>query len=234
LCYNYYGETMFDRIEILVKDKIELIKDKTVLIIGLGGVGGYALESLVRSGIGKVIIVDNDRIDITNLNRQIISLNSTIKRDKVDVAYERMKDINPSLEIIKIKDYILPNNIDMLFEYKIDYVIDACDTILTKKELIRKCLEKNIKFISSMGTGKKIDPTKLKIMDIRKTSYDPIAKIIRNMVKKEKIKGKVMVVCSDEKVIETNSKEIGSMIFVPATAGILCANYVIRDIVGEI
>lgn len=227
-------KTMFDRIEILLGERIKSIKNKTVLVIGLGGVGGYALESLVRSGVGKVIIVDNDRIDITNLNRQIISLNSTIKKYKVDVFEERLKDINPNVEITKIKDYILPNNIDILFEHKIDYIIDACDTIMTKKEIIRKCLEKNIKFISCMGTGKKIDPTKLKIMDIRKTSYDPIAKIIRTMVKKEKLKGKIMVVCSDEKVMESDSKVIGSLIFVPATAGLLCANYVIRDMIGEV
>lgn len=225
---------MFDRIETLIGDKFNLIKDKTVLIIGLGGVGGYALESLVRSGITKVIIVDNDKVDITNLNRQIISLNSNISEYKVDVCEKRIKDINPNIEVIKINEYITLENIDLLFQYKIDYLIDACDTINTKKELIRKCIEKNIKFISCMGTGKKLDPTKLKIVDVRKTSYDPIAKIIRNMVKKERIKGKVMVVCSDEEVINKDSKIIGSMIFVPATAGILCANYVIKDIIGEV
>jgi len=225
---------MFDRIETLIGDKFNLIKDKTILIIGLGGVGGYALESLVRSGITKVIIVDNDKVDITNLNRQIISLNSNIGEYKVDVCEKRIKDINPNVEVIKINEYIVEENIDLLFKYKIDYLIDACDTINTKKELIRKCIEKNIKFISCMGTGKKLDPTKLKIVDVRKTSYDPIAKIIRNMVKKERIKAKVMVVCSDEEVINKESNIIGSMVFVPATAGILCANYVIKDIIGEV
>lgn len=225
---------MFDRIETLIGDKFNLIKDKTVLIIGLGGVGGYTLESLVRSGITKVIIVDNDKVDITNLNRQIISLNSNIGEYKVDVCEKRIKDINPNVEVIKINEYIVEENIDLLFKYKIDYLIDACDTINTKKELIRKCIEKNIKFISCMGTGKKLDPTKLKIVDVRKTSYDPIAKIIRNMVKKERIKAKVMVVCSDEEVINKESNIIGSMVFVPATAGILCANYVIKDIIGEV
>lgn len=226
--------SMFSRIEILIGDKINLIKNKTVLIIGLGGVGGYALEALVRSGIGKVIIVDNDKVDVSNLNRQVISLNSNIGIKKVDAFYNRIKDINPECEVIKIDKYIVPDNIDLLFSEHIDYIIDACDTIITKKEIIRKCLEKNVKFISCMGTGKKLDPTKLKVVDVRKTSYDPVAKIIRSMVKKEHIKGKIPVICSDEKVINKESKVIGSMMFVPATAGILCANYVIKDIIGEV
>lgn|SRR5574344_628580 len=223
----------FKRLELLVGDKINLIKNKTVLIVGIGGVGGYALEALVRSGIGKVIIVDNDIVDITNLNRQIISLHSNIGEHKVDVASKRIKDINPNCEVIGINEFLTKENTIELFNTKIDYIVDACDTIEVKKELIRIAISKDIKLISSMGTGNKLDPTKLEIIDLRKTSYDPIAKILRKMLKDERINKKVMVICSKETPIKTNSKTIASNSFVPATAGLLCASYIINDIVGE-
>lgn len=223
-----------DRLELLIGKKIELMKSKTILVVGLGGVGGYALEALVRAGIGKLIIVDNDVVDITNLNRQIISLNSNIGKHKVDVAEERIKDINPNCEVVKINRFLTKENTKEIFDANIDYIVDACDTIEVKKELIRISIDKNIKLISSMGTGNKLDPSKLEITDIRKTSYDPIAKIIRKMIKDERINKKVMVVCSKEQAIKTGSKVIGSISFVPATAGLLCASYVINDIVGEI
>ena len=225
---------MFNRLELIIGNKIELIKNKCVLIIGLGGVGGYALESIVRSGVEKVIIVDYDTIDKTNLNRQIISLSNNIGLKKVDVAYERIKQINKNCEVIKIDSLITPENIDMLFKEKVDYVIDACDTVETKKELIRQCIKRKIKLISSMGTGNKLDPTKLEITDIRKTSYDPLSRKLRKMVKDEKIKEKIMVVSSTEQPIKTNDATIGSTSFVPAIAGLLCASYVINDIVGDI
>jgi len=222
---------MLDRLELLIgKEKTEKIKNTTVLVIGLGGVGGYAVESLVRSGIEKIIIVDFDKIDISNLNRQIISLKSNIGEYKVDVVEKRIKEIN-DIEVIKIKEFINEENINNLFLYKPDYVIDACDTIKVKKELIRICLKNNIKFISSMGTGNKLNPSKLEIIDVRKTSYDPIAKIIRKMVKDENIKGKIPVICSTEVPIKTNSKTIASNSFVPATSGLLCTSYVINDII---
>jgi len=224
---------MFNRLELLVGNKIDLIKNKTVLIIGLGGVGGYALESIVRSGVGKVVIVDYDKVEETNLNRQILSLNNNIGLKKVEVAETRIKLINPSCEIIKIDEKIIPDNINILFNEKIDYVIDACDTVETKKELIRQCIKRKIKFISSMGTGNKLDPSKLEIIDIRKTSYDPLSKAIRKMVKDEKIKEKVMVVSSTEQPIKTNSNIIGSTAYVPAVAGLLCTSYIINDIVGD-
>ena len=224
---------MFNRLELLINDKMDLIKNKTVLIIGLGGVGGYSLESIVRSGIGKVIIVDYDVIDITNLNRQILSLNNNIGLKKVDVAEKRIKEINENCIVIKIDEKILLNNIDILFKENIDYVIDACDTVETKKEIIRQCIKRKIKLISCMGTGNKFNPSKLEITDIRKTSYDPLSKIIRKMVKDEKIKEKIMVVSSTEPPIKLNTRMVGTNAFVPATAGLLCASYVINDIVGE-
>ena len=223
---------MFTREELLIGDKIDLIKSKTVLVLGLGGVGGYVIESLVRAGIGKLIIVDNDYIDLSNLNRQVISLHSNIGSKKVDAWYDRIKDINPLCEVIKIDEFITIDNIEILFKQTIDYVVDACDTVSTKKELIRKCIKYKIKCISSMGTGNKLDPSRLKIMDVRKTSYDPIAKILRKMVKDENIKEKIMVICSDEVPIKTGTV-IGSISFVPSVAGLLCTSYIINDILGD-
>ena len=221
---------MFTREEWLIGDKINLIKNKCVLIIGLGGVGGYTLESLVRAGIGKVIIVDNDNIDITNLNRQIISLHDNIGNKKVDEWEKRIKNINPDIKVIKYDMFVTPSNIDELFDDKIDYVVDACDTIETKKAIIRMCINKNIKFITSMGTGNKLDPTKLTICDIRKTSYDPIAKIIRKMVKDERIKAKIMTVCSSEP--PKIKGKVGSISFVPSVAGLYITSYIINDILS--
>lgn len=223
----------WDRLELLVGQRSFLnIKNTTVLVIGAGGVGGYAIESLARSFVQKIIIVDPDIIDITNINRQLIATTKTIGKNKVDVWEERIHKINPECQIIKLKEFITKENIDILFQYHPDYIIDACDTIETKKEIIRKCIKHHVKLISSMGTGNKLDPTKLKIMDIRKTSYDPIAKIIRKMIKEEKIHQKIMVVCSDEKSRQKNIQKIPSNSFVPATAGLLCTSYIINDIIN--
>ena len=223
----------FSRCEILIgKEKLDLIKTKTVLVIGLGGVGGYAIESLVRNGIENIILCDYDKVDITNINRQVIALHSTIGEDKTKAFLNRIKDINPKCRVKIINEFIDKEKIDNLFMENIDYVIDACDTIETKKEIIKICLDKNIKFISCMGTAKKLDPTRLKITDLRNTNYDKIAKILRKWAKDEKIKGKIYVVSSSEEVIKTcDNKKLGSMSFVPNTAGILCAKYVIDDII---
>lgn len=236
LCLNGGIMNEFSRIETLIgKNKLSLIKSKTVMIIGLGGVGGYALETLVRNGIENVIIVDFDKVDITNINRQIIALHSTINENKTDMFFNRIKDINPNCNVVIINKFIDENNINNLFENKIDYVIDACDTVDTKKLIIKKCLDNKIKFISCMGTAKKLDPTKLEVVDIRKTSYDKLAKIIRKWVKDEEIKDKIFVVSSKEKVIDNfeNTKVLGSMSFVPNIAGILCAKYIIDDVISE-
>lgn len=224
----------FERLELLVGNKIELIKTKRVLILGLGGVGSYAIEALVRSGIKNFVIVDNDVIAESNLNRQLMTNIYNIGNYKTDEIEKRILSINPECSVKKINEFITLNNIDKLFLDNIDYVVDACDTITIKLELIRICKMKNIKLISSMGTGNKMDPSKLKIVDIRNTSYDPIAKIIRKMVKDENIKGKVYVICSDEKPCVKVNKIIPSNSFVPATAGLLCASFVINDIVGDI
>ncbi len=214
------------------KENIEKLKKSTVLIIGLGGVGGYALESIVRSGIQNLIIVDADTIESSNLNRQLISLQSNIGEKKVDAFEKRILDINPNAKIKKIDQYITEENINLLFEEKIDYLIDACDTVPTKKLIIKQCINKKIPMISCMGMGRKLDISKIKVQDIRKTSYDPIAKKIRRMINEEHIKEKVMVVSSTEQPVTNTKKHISSNSFVPAVAGINCASYIIHLIIG--
>lgn len=225
----------FARLELLIgKEKINQLHNATVLVIGLGGVGSYAVESLVRSGIGHLILIDYDVIDITNLNRQLMTNHDNIGKLKVDVWEERIHKINPNCIVTKVARKILPEDIDSLFtEYSFSYLIDACDTIGTKCALIKKSLETKTTIISSMGTGNKMDPTKLEIIDIRKTSYDPIAKILRKKLKEMHVNQKVMVVCSTEvpKKIEGNC--VASNAFVPATAGLYCTNYIVKEIVGD-
>ncbi len=222
-----------DRLKkILNNESIDKLNNTTVLIIGLGGVGGHALESIVRMGIANIIIVDNDIVDITNLNRQLISLNSNIGKKKIDVAKERILDINPNCNVITIDKFIDKSNILELFNYKIDYVIDACDTVSTKVLLIEECLNRNIKIISSMGTGNKFHPEKLQIIELKKTNYDPLAKVLRNKFKNEK--RKIMVVSSTEKGVKLSDRTPGSTSLVPSSAGIMCASYVINDILEDL
>ncbi len=223
------------RLELLIgKENIDKISKLNILLIGLGGVGGYTFESLIRSGIKNITIVDKDKFDITNLNRQILSNYETIDKYKTDVAYERALTINKNLNIKKITEELTLENINDINFNNYDYVIDACDTVCIKKEIIRICTRNKIKFITCMGTGNKLNPSMLSITDIRKTNYDPLAKIIRKMVKEEKINAKIPVVCSSEKPIKVNSKTIGSTSFVPATAGLLITSYIINDIVGDL
>lgn len=224
----------FARLEIMLKEKTEILQNKTILIIGLGGVGGYVVESLARLGINKLILVDGDIVDITNINRQIIALHSTIGKSKVELFKERIMDINPHCFVNVINKFITREEVNDLITNDIDYVVDACDTTEVKKEIIRVCSKKNINFITCMGTGNKMDPTKLEITDIRKTEYDPLAKIIRKMVRDEKITCKVPVVCSKEIPIKNDTKIIASISFVPSVAGLLCTSYIVNNIVGDI
>ena len=215
---------MFERVELLLNEDINKLKDKVVLVLGIGGVGSYTVETLIRNPIKKIIIVDSDIIDITNLNRQLFTNQNNIGLKKVDELEKRIKSINPYIEIKKIDKFIDENNINLLFEEKVDYIVDACDSLKTKECLIKECLKRKIKFISSMGTAKKLDPTKLKITELSKTSYDPIAKKLRKTFKNSK----VIVICSTEKPKEI--KKLGSISFVPSVAGILITSYIINDI----
>ena len=222
----------FTRFEKLIgKDNLNKLKDKSVVILGCGGVGGYVCEALARSGIATLILIDYDIVDETNINRQIIALESTIGKKKVDLLEKRIKDINKGCKVIKIDKFIDEDNYIDIFNNKIDYFVDACDTVKTKKLVIKECLKRKIKFISSMGTGNKLDPSKLEIVDIRKTVNDPLARIMRKFIKDEKINSKVMVLSSKEVPIKTGESTPGSSAFVPASAGLLIASYVVRDLI---
>lgn len=223
---------MFDRLELLIgSDNLKKIEDKTIVIVGVGGVGGYVATSLARSGIQNIIIIDFDKIDITNINRQIIAYHSTIGLKKVDVLEKMLLDINPNINVIKYDTFLDSENMNSIFDgHKIDYIVDACDTINTKKDIISYSLTNNIKFISSMGTGNRMDPTKLEIMDLKKTNNDPIARNLRKWVKDNKINKKILVLSSLE-VPKKVGRVVSSNSFVPATAGFIITSYVIRDII---
>ena len=224
-----HKQLRFSRLEKLIgEEKLINLSKKSVLILGVGGVGGYVAESLARSGIGTLILVDFDIIDESNINRQIIALDSTIGLKKVDVLEKRIKEINSDINVIKIDKFIDSENYTLLFDYEIDYFVDACDTVSTKKSVIKYCLDNNINFITSMGTGNKFDPSKLEIVDIRKTVNDPLARIIRKFVKDLKTNKKVMVCTSSELPIKTGDRTPGSTAFVPSSAGLLIGSYIVR------
>lgn len=224
----------FSRLEkVIGSDNVDDLSKKSVLVLGVGGVGGYVVEALARSNIGTLILVDYDKVEESNINRQIIALNSTIGKSKVDVLEERIKDINSGCKVIKIDKFIDNNNFNELFDNNIDYFVDACDTVLVKKLVIKECLKRNIPFISSMGTGNKLDPSKLEIIDIRKTVNDPLARLLRKFVKDERINKKVMVLSSKELPIKTGERTPGSTAFVPSSAGLLIASYIVRSFIDK-
>ena len=224
----------FSRLEkVIGSDSVNDLSKKSVLVLGVGGVGGYVVEALARSNIGTLILVDYDKVEESNINRQIIALNSTIGKSKVDVLEERIKDINSGCKVIKIDKFIDDKNYLELFDNNIDYFVDACDTVLVKKLVIKECLKRNIPFISSMGTGNKLDPSKLVITDIRKTVNDPLARILRKFVRDEKINKKVMVLTSSELPIKTGDRTPGSTAFVPSSAGLLIASYIVRSFIKK-
>lgn len=223
----------WNRLELLVgNEKVNKMQEKKVVIIGLGGVGGYVVETLARSGIRMLILIDYDVVEESNINRQIIALNSTIGKNKTKLWEMRIKDINPNCNVIIKNVFLSKENIESIIPNDVDYIIDACDTVQTKKELIRYSIQNQIKLISSMGMGNRQDPTKVIITTLDQTNYDPIAKILRKMVRDERIKEKIYVVSSLEQPLK-HQKIIASNVFVPAIAGLLCAHYVIKDIVGE-
>ena len=224
----------FERLQkIISEDDFKRLSNIKVLIIGIGGVGGYAFEALVRSGVINITIVDADNVEISNLNRQIIATHETIDMQKCIAAKNRAESINKDVKITTINKFIIEDNIDELFNTNYDYIIDACDTISTKVHLIKKAHKKNIKIISCMGAGNRFDPSKLSITEISKTSYDPVAKVIRKLLKDAGIKKKTYVVASTEKPVKTSDRIPGSIVTVPAVAGIYCASYVINDVLRK-
>ena len=222
----------FYRTEKLIgKDNLDKINKSKVLVIGIGGVGGSAVISLARSGIKNIIIIDNDIVEETNINRQAIAYSSTIGKYKTDIMKSILLDINKDINVVTINKFVDDSNIDEIFNLDFDYLIDACDTLNTKKLLIKNCINKNKIFISCMGTALKLDPSKLNITYLDKTEYDPIAKILRRWAKSENINKRIPVVSSNEKAIKNNDNILSSMCFVPNTAGILCAKYIIDKII---
>ena len=220
------------------KENMEKLYKSRAIVFGIGGVGSYVVEALVRSGLGAIDIVDNDQICLSNLNRQLYALHSTIGRDKVDVAEERIHDINPDCKVTKWKTFFLPETAG-LFDFSLyDYIIDCIDTVTGKLEIITRAKALKKPVISSMGAGNKVDPTRLKVADISRTSVCPLARVMRNELKKRGIK-RLKVVFSTEKVIkpqadiENNSSKKqtpGSNAFVPSTAGLMIAAEVIKDL----
>ena len=215
-------------LKIMDEETLERFKNAHVLLVGVGGVGGAAFETLLRMGIGHITVVDNDIFEESNLNRQILSNYENIGNLKVMEAKKRALLINPECEVIPIPKYLTKENIRGILNDNYDYIIDACDTVTIKLELVKMALERGIKIISAMGTGNKFDPTMLEICDITKTSYDPLAKVMRKLLRDNKIKH-LMVVASKE--IPRKADRIpGSSMMVPNTAGIYAAYYCINDI----
>ena len=220
----------FTRLEGIVgNDNIEKIKKLNILIIGLGGVGGYAIESLVRCGVERITLVDGDTIKPSNINRQIIATSKNNNRYKTREWKKRIKKINRQAAVNIINTYITEENIELLFGEQYDYIIDACDTTKIKVRLVKECHDRNIKLVSSMGTANKLDATKLIITTLDKTETDPLAKKVRKELGsyKEYMKD-VVVVTSTEKAINNNM--LGSTAFVPGVAGLLITNYIIKDV----
>ncbi|SCJ20645.1 Sulfur carrier protein ThiS adenylyltransferase [uncultured Clostridium sp.] len=222
---------------IVGNEGVEKLKNSNVLIFGVGGVGSFAAEAIARAGVGKMTIVDFDDVDITNINRQLPALHSTVGKDKVDVMKERILDINPDIDIKAIKDMYTAENSDELLSGDYDYVVDAIDMVSSKIHLIESCVKKNLTIISSMGMGNKLDPTKIVVTDIHKTQMCPLAKVVRKELRDRKIK-KLKVVYSTEKPVELkerimNGKKItpGSISFVPSVAGLTIASVVINDLI---
>ncbi len=215
-------------LKIMDEETLERFKNAHVLLVGVGGVGGAAFETLLRMGIGHITVVDNDIFEESNLNRQILSNYENIGNLKVMEAKKRALLINPECEVIPIPKYLTKENIRGILNDNYDYIIDACDTVTIKLELVKMALERGIKIISAMGTGNKFDPTMLEICDITKTSYDPLAKVMRKLLRDNKIKH-LMVVASKE-IPRKTDRISGSSMMVPNTAGIYAAYYCINDI----
>ena len=219
---------MFEREELLIGDKINELRNKTVLIVGIGGVGGYVTESMVRAGIGHLILVDFDTVDITNINRQLVALHSNIGKKKVDAYKERILDINPDCIVDTYDIFYNEENKDCLFDNKIDYVIDCCDSLNSKVILIKECNNRGIPIISSMGTGNKFHPEKFEIDKLKNSTYDPLAKKMRYLLKDNKELLNTMVIYSKEEPTPYKGK-IGSISYVPSVAGLLLTSYVINS-----
>lgn len=229
-------ENQFERTALLLgKASVERLARKRVAVFGVGGVGGFVCEGLVRAGIGAIDIVDKDTVALSNLNRQLIALHSTVGKNKVDVLEERLKDINKDLIIKKYKCFFLPETSDTFDFREYDYVVDAIDTVTGKIELILKANEAGVPIISAMGAGNKLDPTAFQVSDIYKTSVCPLARVMRRELKKRGVE-KLKVVYSKEEPIKPQFEEgeevvPGSVSFVPPALGLIIAGEIVKDLI---
>lgn len=230
---------------LLGKEGIEKLKQSTVCVLGIGGVGSYCVEALARCGIGKLILVDGDQVALSNLNRQIMAIYDTVGQAKPQVMKERILQYRDDIDIKCINVFYQASFNEQVFDPSVDFVVDAIDTISSKRDCIEYCLSHKIPFISSMGMANRMDPTKITVMDLMKTSYDPLAKVMRNLMRKSTVKGKIPVVCSLEqptvqtKIINENGKTRkekmppASSPFVPAAAGLACASYAVQTLLKK-
>lgn len=229
----------FSRTELLIgKEGLNKLKNAKIAIFGIGGVGSYVVEGLARAGVGSFVLVDNDDVALSNLNRQIIATQKTIGKPKVEVAKERILDINPNAKVKIYKEFFMPDT-EGIIDNSVSYIVDAIDTVTAKIELVLRANNLSIPIISSMGTGNKLDPTRFEVTDIYKTSVCPLAKVMRKELKARGIK-KLKVVYSKEEPIkikkdETKQKQVpGSISFVPSVAGLIISGEVVKDIIKQV
>lgn len=219
---------------LLGNEALEILKNKTVLVVGIGGVGSFCVEALARTGIGHLILVDKDKVESSNINRQLLATTETIDQVKVIVMKKRIQTLNPECKVDTYDCFYDCSMDEKIFSQKIDFVIDCIDSIKSKQDLAMACIQRDIPFLSSMGTARRLDLSKLEIMELEKTSYDPIAKKMRNWKRKNKIRNKIWVVCSTEppRPVEAG-KPLPSMIFVPASAGLLLASECVKKLINK-
>ena len=228
-------ENRFDRTEMLIgKESLSSLSKAKVLIFGIGGVGGYVTEALARSGIGSMVLVDNDTVSVTNINRQIIATDSTVGMYKTEVMKTRILDINPEAQVEVRNCFYLPENAEEFDFSRYDYIVDAIDTVTAKLDIIERAGKASVPVISCMGTGNKLDPTKLVVTDIYKTSVCPLAKVMRRELRKRGITG-VKVVYSTEEPIKNEEigRVPGSVAWVPPVAGLIAAAEVVKDLINK-
>ena len=225
-------DNQFSRTETLIgKDALKKLASSRVAVFGIGGVGGYVVEALARAGIGSLDLIDNDEVNVTNINRQIIALHSTIGKAKVDVAKERVLDINPEVNVRVYKTFFTPETSSEFDFSQYDYIVDAIDSVTGKIELVLKSQEANVPIISCLGTGNKLHPEMFEITDIYKTSVCPLAKVMRTELKKHGVK-KLKVLYSKEIPIKQERQRIpASISFTPPVAGLIIAGEVVRDLI---
>ena len=234
----------FSRSELLLgAEALEKLKNSRVAVFGVGGVGGYTVEALARSGVGELHLIDNDAVSLTNINRQIIALHSTVGRPKVEVMRERVLDINPNCRVFTYKTFYTPETADEFDFSQFDYVVDAIDTVSGKIQLAVSAREAGVPIICAMGAGNKLDPTRFEIEDLEKTTVCPLARVMRRELKKRNIRGVKVVYSREEptaprsdvesdEVHESRRQTPGSLPFVPSAAGLVLASAVVYDLIG--